>query len=45
MADSGKDIFKKMNLETEEDREQFIFVPNDQDEEINVNGLGLSTCS
>lgn len=45
MDPEPEDIFKQLDLETEEDRDKFNFLFSGKEEEINVSGLGLSTCS
>jgi len=42
---NAEEIFKKLDLETEESREKFNYVILDQEDEINVNCLGLTTNS
>ena len=42
---NAEEIFKKLDLETEESREKFNYGFLDQEDEINVNGLGLTTNS
>ncbi len=39
------EVFKKLNLETEDERESFNYDMSDQDEEFNIDGLGLNICS
>lgn len=45
MSELVEKVFKKLNLETEEEREKFYYEFSDQEDEINVDGLGLSTYS
>jgi len=40
-----EEIFKKFDLETEENREKFNYEFLDKENEIYVNGLGLTTYS
>jgi len=40
-----EDVFKKLKLKTDEDREQFVYGDVNREDEINVDGLGLSTYS
>ena len=40
-----EDIFRELELETEEERERFVYGDMTHEDELNINGLGLSTYS
>lgn len=38
-------VFKKLDLETEEDRQKYLQIPLEDEEEIDASRLGLATSS
>lgn len=40
-----EEVFKKLEIETDEKREKFHYGYFEKDDEINIEGLGLSTYS